>query len=70
MNREEQRRATEIDLEEYKVGIMDERSPRYRLNRYIQCFPADDWLQSMIHEYNQIRRTHSNDKAKLGGEDE
>ena len=55
MNREEQKKVIEIDMDEFENGYMDGRTPSARLNHYIRCFPADMWLNTMVHRYNTIR---------------
>lgn len=56
MNKYEQREVIELDMGEFEGGFMDERTPRSRINKYIKCFPADNWVNSMIHRYNEAKR--------------
>lgn len=68
MNQQEQRQVTEIDMEEFEKGYMDGRTPRFRLNHYIKCFPADNWVNEMVHRYN-ARNAVTMEKANLEVED-
>ena len=56
MNKYEQRQLIELDMGEYKSGYMDRRTPKYRLNKYVECFGGDNWINSEIHKYNEIKK--------------
>lgn len=55
MNKYKQREVIEENMIDFEEGRMDRRTPNAGLNYYIKCFPADNWINTMIHRYNMVR---------------
>lgn len=56
MNIQEERRAIEINLDEFRRGYAGQLFPIARINQYVQDHGCDEFIDEVAEDYELIRR--------------
>lgn len=56
MNVQQERRAIEITVDEFRRGYADKMFPVARINQYVERHGCDEWIDELAEDYELIRR--------------
>lgn len=56
MNKQKERQAIEINMDEFRRGYADKMFPVARINQYVEKHGLDEFINEIVEDYELIRR--------------